>query len=47
MCIIIALLLGIVVEKSIGEKWVNLIGGILFVVFGFYELIFNLLFYEA
>jgi len=45
-CILIALLLGVIVEKNISEKWINLMGGILFVLFGLYELIFNLILYQ-
>lgn len=44
ICIVFALGLGMCVEKTLSEVTVNLIGGILFLCFGFYELIFNVLF---
>ena len=46
ICIAIALFIGMIVEKAISETWINLIGGILFVAFGIYELLFHVIFYN-
>jgi len=42
--ILIAYLLGKAVEKCCKEMVINIIGGALFIIFGLYELFFNLLF---
>ena len=44
VCIIFALALGMCVEKVLTEVTVNLIGGILFLCFAAYELVFNIIF---
>ena len=44
--IIMALALGMCVEKTLSERAVNLIGGILFLCFAVYELVFNVLLYS-
>ena len=42
--ILIAYLLGKAVEKCCSEKIINITGGCLFIIFGLYELFFNLIF---
>ena len=44
LCIMMALALGKMVEKALSESLLNLMGGLLFLTFGFYELFFNYLY---
>lgn len=46
ICIVLALALGMCVEKTLSEKAVNMIGGILFLCFAVYELVFNIILYQ-
>eukprot|EP00351_Strombidinopsis_sp_SopsisLIS2011_P003132 CAMPEP_0116872456 /NCGR_PEP_ID=MMETSP0463-20121206/3214_1 /TAXON_ID=181622 /ORGANISM="Strombidinopsis sp, Strain SopsisLIS2011" /LENGTH=60 /DNA_ID=CAMNT_0004512711 /DNA_START=708 /DNA_END=890 /DNA_ORIENTATION=+ len=41
--ILIAQILGVIVQKVLTERKINLIGGILFIAFGVYELFANIL----
>jgi len=47
LCILIALVLGKVVQRCCTESMVNLIGGVLFLCFGVYELFFGILYPDA
>jgi len=42
--IMIAYVLGKAVEKCCKEKVINILGGLFFIIFGLYELFFNLIF---
>ncbi len=39
VCIVLAILLGAVINKYCAEKWINLSSGLLFIGFGLFELI--------
>ena len=43
-CILLAQLLGKVIEKCCKEYVINIIGGVFFLLFGIYELLFNIAF---
>lgn len=43
LCVILAILLGMLVETFCSEVWLKLVSGILFLVFGMYELMFKII----
>ena len=47
LCILVALVLGMFIQKAFSEQSVNLIGGILFLCFAVYELVFNIILYKG
>lgn len=47
LTIVVALALGKLVEKCCTERLVTLIGGVLFILFGFWELFFGILFTDV
>jgi putative Ca2+/H+ antiporter (TMEM165/GDT1 family) len=46
LTIIIAMILGKIIERFCAERLVNLIGGLLFIGFGFWELFFGILYID-
>ena len=44
LCIAIALVVAKCLHAMLSERWITLIGGILFVLFGFYELFFSIIY---
>ena len=46
-CILCAMIVGKIIQKVCTESVINLVGGLLFIVFGLYELFFKILYPDA